>query len=935
MNLSYRFLFLAVVLAAPVAAQESFRVELGRDGKTIGDMRPVFLKFESRPLPAISPAEVARRYQRLFENSDEPEVRVDALNRLTNIRDRSGQDVGYSPEQEPEIYEEVLGSYESILARGSFSGRLDELLYQMAKAHALTGEAGASIQRLKQLVGLYPNSPLVPEARFRIAESAFANGQFAEAETGYRALLEGEGGEALKAKARYMLGWSQFKQGEHAWERAAATFQAVLDGFLPTAESIRQVPESSVETIDDTLRVLALMASRTRGLATLDQWFDSGSVRPWEPLVFDRLADLYAITGKYEASVAVNEAFHRRYPQHASTPRFLAQIVEVWQMAGDDRKVRQARAGYVAAYSPDTAFSLLEPRGQSRWREYARWLADTSYEAATGLSDRGELESSLPLFAEAAGYYETLAPRAANAGPIWRLAGDARLQARQRREALENFRTAAYEAGNYSEAADAGWAAVVLQRDRVINEARTELELLAAEVDQFASTFETDARVPGAQADLATRWLEIENYNQAAAYAGAVLMRGDAATKEQYAAWLITARVRQAQQEFGLAERAWRQALRLIDSSEPEVLASDDRDLILKQLATSVYRQGERAAETGKVAEAVAHFRRVGQVLPEAEIAIRGRFDAANTLLKASEWQPAVNELQWFRRSYPNHHLARDIGEKLVYAYSQSGQPGRAADELLALASGQANPWPDKLRAAALYHEAGDTGQRDDLYIEYLATGPSPASAEDHILLQTMRHHLLVSARDPGKIRAAIVEAELASEWHSADTLQWSAASAIVLGSHAAAVFADIPLNHPLAESLDRKQSALEAARARFAQAERFGGEAVRSEILYRRAELYRELAQDLMASEVPAELNEMEAMQYQMLLEEEAYPFEEKALNLHAENHGRIAETGYDDWIGRSLEALARLHPGRYERSIRWMSGNAPEVNREEGDDA
>ncbi|HCL37988.1 MAG TPA: hypothetical protein DHW72_06270, partial [Marinobacter hydrocarbonoclasticus] len=80
---------------APVSAQESFRVELGRDGETLGDMRPVFLKFESRPLPAISPLEVARRYQKLFESSDEPEVRIDALNRLNNIRDRSGEDVGF------------------------------------------------------------------------------------------------------------------------------------------------------------------------------------------------------------------------------------------------------------------------------------------------------------------------------------------------------------------------------------------------------------------------------------------------------------------------------------------------------------------------------------------------------------------------------------------------------------------------------------------------------------------------------------------------------------------------------------------------------------------------------------------------------------------------------------------------------------------------
>ncbi|HTN33500.1 MAG TPA: hypothetical protein VL091_05805, partial [Marinobacter sp.] len=138
-----------VMLAGYASAQESFRVELGRDGETIGDMRPVFLKFESRPLPAISPTEVARRYQRLFETSDEPEVRIDALNRLANIRDRSGQDIGFSAAEEAGIYRDVLESYESILAKGTFTGRLDELIYQMAKAHALTGQPDASISRLK------------------------------------------------------------------------------------------------------------------------------------------------------------------------------------------------------------------------------------------------------------------------------------------------------------------------------------------------------------------------------------------------------------------------------------------------------------------------------------------------------------------------------------------------------------------------------------------------------------------------------------------------------------------------------------------------------------------------------------------------------------------------------------------------------------------
>lgn len=221
------------------AAQESFRVELGRDGETIADMRPVYLKFESRPMAAISPAEVARRYQQLFQSSDEPAVRIDALNRLTNIRDRSGQDLGFSPEEEERVYGEVLSSYEAILGQGSFGGRLDELLYQMAKAYALTGQSEQSIDRLKQLVGLYPQSPLVQEARFRIAESDFSAGRFAEAESGYRALINTEDASALRTKAQYMLGWSQFKQGPSAWSAQALLFCPCWTSFFRTLKAFR------------------------------------------------------------------------------------------------------------------------------------------------------------------------------------------------------------------------------------------------------------------------------------------------------------------------------------------------------------------------------------------------------------------------------------------------------------------------------------------------------------------------------------------------------------------------------------------------------------------------------------------------------------------------------------------------------------------------
>lgn len=917
----------SLLLPGSLLAQESFKVELDRDGKTIADMRPVFLKFESRPLPAISPAEVGRRYQRLFETSDEPEVRVDALNRLSNIRLRSGEDVGYSADQEPEIYREAIASYESILDRGSFSGRLDELLYQMAKAHALTGHTDASTERLRQLVGLFPDSPLVPESRFRIAEAEFSAGKYARAETSYQTLIKGEGGEALKSKARYMLGWSQFKQGAGAWDRAAATFLDVLDGFLPTEASLGSVAQSSVDTIDDTLRILAVMASRKQGVASLEGWLGNGVPRPWVPLVYDRLADLYAVTGEPSASVRVNRRFVQRYPDHRDNPEFLNQVVQVWRQAGMPEAARDAKADYVAAYLPDDAYKGLDRDQQRLWQQYARTLADYHYHSASErLAAKGEAVSG---FARAADYYESLARRQSEAGSIWRLAGDARLQAGEDEAAINNFRTAAYQSPGYPEAADSAWAAITLYRKRVPSDSSApspaaSLSDLSAEIDRFASVFPSDSRMAAAQADLATRWYANGDYDRAIDYAHAVTTRPDAGQKAHYSAWLVKAKVRQARQQYAEAERAWRQTLTMIDDGNVPGTTGNDRKAVVGQLAAAIYQQGQTAASAGEVSLAVAHFQRIETLAPGSEMAIRGRFDAANTLLKASEWQTAINELRRFRRDYPDHDLTSGIGEKLVYAYTESDQPVRAAEELLAMAETREDAWPLRLRAADLLHDAGDVKQRNALYVRYLDTRPRVKDADSHIRLQTMRQRLTESVSHPEPWQKAMVQAELSSDWHSEETLRLSARSAMALGIREADTFASIPLTQPLASALDRKQAALEAARTYFVQAQQFGGEAVESEVLYRRAELYRQLAADLMASTVPSDLNEMEAMQYQMLLEEQAYPFEEKAIALHAKNHGRIVEHGFDPWIGRSLEVLGQMNPGRYDRSVRWMSWNS-----------
>ncbi|MEE4185989.1 MAG: hypothetical protein V2J12_09505, partial [Gammaproteobacteria bacterium] len=78
---------------------------------------------------------------------------------------------------------------------------------------------------------------------------------------------------------------------------------------------------------------------------------------------------------------------------------------------------------------------------------------------------------------------------------------------------------------------------------------------------------------------------------------------------------------------------------------------------------------------------------------------------------------------------------------------------------------------------------------------------------------------------------------------------------------------------------------------------------------------IYQQLGADLMASERPAGLSAEELEQYNILLEEQAFPFEEKAIELFEVNAARTEVGVYDAWVARSYTELASLMPARYAK--------------------
>src|SRR5690606_28232251 len=117
---------------------------------------------------------------------------------------------------------------------------------------------------------------------------------------------------------------------------------------------------------------------------------------------------------------------------------------------------------------------------------------------------------------------------------------------------------------------------------------------------------------------------------------------------------------------------------------------------------------------------------------------------------------------------------------------------------------------------------------------------------------------------------------------------------------------------------IQRKNAALQAAQKRYTQAAKLEVQEFTTAATFRLGQLYAGMSKALMSSERPAGLDELEQEEYQYLLEEQAFPLDEAAIEIHQTNAGRTGQGLYVNWVRESFSALSGLMPGHYTKQER-----------------
>ena len=149
-----------------------------------------------------------------------------------------------------------------------------------------------------------------------------------------------------------------------------------------------------------------------------------------------------------------------------------------------------------------------------------------------------------------------------------------------------------------------------------------------------------------------------------------------------------------------------------------------------------------------------------------------------------------------------------------------------------------------------------------------------------------------------------------------------AAQATLTLAEPTLEAYRKVPLVEPLARQLKLKKAKMEDVLRAYNAAADYGVAEAGTAATFPTAALYQDFGKAMLASQRPKGLKKAELEQYNVMLEEQAFPFEEKAIELHEGNARRAADGVYDDWVKKSFDALAQMKPGRWSRAERVDTG-------------
>lgn len=921
---------IAMSACAPAVVKQSappIRTTIGAQKAPPPDVLPIIKSEDIAP----DPQKAVDNYRELLKLQADPDTRAESTRRLADLQVQMA-DAGGTTQESEKALRESISLYNGLLRDQPDDPNNARIYYQLARAQQGVGEPDAAIETLEKLTRRQPDSPIAGDAHFRRAELLFVRTRYAEAEAEYRKVMDLKDATPFFEQAQYKYGWSLYKQSKY--DPAIAAFNDILERELPPGQTtdpeaaLGGVAKGKYDLSKDSLRVITLSLSMLGGGPALNDYLARNGDPRFYPLLYVALGDSMLEKRRYTDAANASAAFIQRYPQSPLAPNFQTRVIAAYNAGGFDQLVIKEKERYVAGYDPAAPYWGGKPATPAVMTALRGHLEDLAkfYHASAQQQLRAATAANTPPpagFLTAARSYRRiieLYPQDPKLPDINFLLGDALLDGGQTLEAAQEYSKTAYGYRPHTKAPEAAYAAVLAYQKRAKEvPAAQRPQALGQAIDEslkLADTFPAHVQRYAVLTQTSEDLYELKDYEKAIAVADRVIKgQGNVTPEQQRLAWSVTGDSQFALNRYPQAETAFAEELKLTPANAPR------RTEVTEQLAASIYRQGEAARAAGDNKTAAQHFLRVGQVAPQAKIRATAEYDGAAALIALEDWAQAARVLENFRRLFPGHPLEADVDKKLAVAYQKDNKPLQAAQAYGRIAHRSTETVQTREQAAwltaTLYEQGKSPTDAGKAYDEYVRT--FPGSFDRNVEARSKLVDYARSSGDPARLGTALREQIVLNDRAGAGASDRSRAlaakAALELGRLAARDTQAIALSAPIDKSLPKRKQSMEQALGWFDKAAGYGYADVTTAATYETGSVYQSFGRALLDSERPKKLSELELEQYNLLLEEQANPFEEKAIKTYETNLRRISQGIYDQWVARSAAQLAVLAPARYAK--------------------
>jgi TolA-binding protein len=829
-------------------------------------------------------------------------------------------------------YGEAIAIYRQLLDKYPADPDTAELLYQLSRAYEEAGQAERAIEAIDRLLAHGPDTHerLYADAQFRRGELLFGAGVYPAAARAYRAVVALGDSVPAYEQALYKLGWSLFKQEQY--DAALNAFFTLLDRKFPPgtdpATRLTMLSQAEQEQLADVFRVISMSFSHQAGVESMAAYFKRHGSRVYQDQVYLNLAEFHAGQDQVSEAARTWLALAARAPRSSEAPRLYIKVIEIYRRAEFQQRVVETETAFVHRYG--LSGDYWEQHSPQAFPDVLQQLQISLIDLAHHYHARAQEGHRADDYREAEQWYRDYLDAFGDrerAAEMNYLLAELLYESGSYRKAIDEYERTAWARGEHPRAAEAGQAAMHAYAQYLKQPGAEDREAVSrratASAARFVAAYPDN---PGATAILAQTGaglLDRKRIHEAIRLSEQLLeQEAPLPPALIQTAWSILAQAQFERGDYRAAEHAYHQALQLTERNDPRWSALNNG------LAAAIYKQAEQHQAKGDRSQAVVLYLKAADTSPDSSIQPKAQYDAATALLALEAWGEAARILERFRVDHPQHPLQDNVTQKLAYAYDRSGRHLSAAAEYLKLGRGRGDAGLQRealMRAAELFQQASEDQDAIKTLRLYLTRFPKPADAAAEVMQQladlesaggnaALRRHWL------GKI------IKLDRSAGDARTHTLAAHATLELAQDRLVAFRRIRLVKPLQKSLASKLREMKLALKAFEAAIDYAIAPVTSAATYHIASMYDELSQELLASERPGKLGVEELAQYELLLEEQAAPFEQQAIEIYASNVRRTSGGQIDRWVEKSQQRLDVLRPG-------WINGlnnNAGPVNRQ-----